>query len=56
MIYISPYDLVIFEDKGHIYKGIEAMLISTYPWLNICMWSLAPASTMIRLRLQRAAT
>ena len=60
-IYVDPYDLVIFEEKGHICKAIEAMLISTKPPLipgihHYFLWSLAPASTMARLRLQRVAT
>ena len=60
-ISVDPYDLVIFEEKGHIGKVIAAMLISTKPPLipgihHYCLWSLAPASTMVRLRLQRAAT
>ena len=61
-IFVEPYDLAIFEEKGHICKVIVAMLISTKPALipginHYCIWSLAPASTMVRLsRLQRAAT
>ena len=35
---------------------IVAMLISTYPSFISGIWSLAPTSTMTRLRLQRAAT
>ena len=47
--------------KGHIFKVIAAMLISTMPPLipginHYCLWSLAPASTMVRLRLVRVAT
>ena len=58
MISVSPYGIVIFEDKGHICKVIAAMLISTSisTLLDPGIWSLAPASTMVRLRLQRAAT
>ena len=60
-ISVDPYDLVIFEEKGHICKVIVAMLISTKPALipginHYCVWSLAPASTMVRLRLERSAT
>ena len=60
-IYIDPYGIVIFEDKGHMCKVIAAMLISTnrvlIPGTNhYYLWSLAPASTMVRLRLKRAAT
>ena len=60
-ISVDPYDLVIFEEKGHICKIIAAMLISSKPHLipginHYCVWSLAPASTMVRLRLQRVAT
>ena len=56
MISVSPYGLVIFEDKGHICKVIAAMLISTNPRLIPGIWSLGPASAMVRLRLQKAAT
>ena len=57
-ISVDSYDPVIFEEKGHICKVIAAMLISTKPPLipginHYCLWSLAPASTMVRLRLQR---
>ena len=60
-ISVDSYDLVIFEEKGHICKVIAAMLISSKPHLipginHYCLWSLAPASTMVRLRLQRVAT
>ena len=60
-ISVDPYDIVIFEEKRHICKVIAAMLISTKPPLipginHYCLWSLAPASTMVRLRLQRVAT
>ena len=43
------YGLVIFE-------VIVAMVISTNPPFISGIWSLAPTSTMARLRLQRAAT
>ena len=54
-ISVDPYDLVFFEEKGTICKVIAAMLISTKPPLipginHYCLWSLAPASTMVRLR------
>ena len=60
-ISVDPYDLIIFEEKGHICKVIAAILISTKPPLipginHYCLWSLAPASTMVRLRLERVAT
>ena len=60
-IFVDPYDLVIFEEKGDICKVIAVSLIITKPPLipgihHYCLWSLAPASTMVRLRLQRAAT
>ena len=60
-ISVDPYDLVIFEEKGHICKVIAAMLISTKPPLipginHYCLWSLAPASNMVKLRLERVAT
>ena len=59
-ISIDLYDLVIFEEKGHICKVIAAILISTKPPLiscinHYCLWSLAPASAMVELRLQRVA-
>ena len=53
---VSLYGLVIFEDKGHIFNGITAIFISTNPCLIRGICSYAPASTMVRLRLQRAAT
>ena len=57
----SPYGLVIFEDKGHMCKVVAAILISTNPPFipginNFYLWSLAPVSTRVRLRLKRAAT
>ena len=60
-ISLDLYDLVIFEEKGHIGKVIVAMLMSTNPSLipginHYCLWGLAPASTMVRLRLERSAT
>ena len=59
-ISVDPYDLVIFEEKCYICKVIAAMLISTKPPLipginHDCLWSLAPASTMVRLRLEMVA-
>ena len=56
MITFSSYGLVIFEDKGHTLKVIAAMLISTNPCLILGIWSLAPGWTMVRPKLQRAAT
>ena len=60
-ISIDLYDLVIFEEKGHIGKVIVAMLMSTNPSLipginPYCLWGLAPAATMVRVRLERLAT
>ena len=60
-ISVDTFDLVIFYEKGHICKVIAAMLMSTKPPLIICvnhycLWSLALASTMVRLRLERVAT
>ena len=56
MISLSPYGLVFFGDKGHIFKVIAAMFFSTNPHLIPGICSLAHASTMVRLRLQGAAT
>ena len=56
MLSLRPYGLVIIEDKSHICKVFAAILISTNHCLIPGIWSLAPASTMVRLRLQRAAT
>ena len=53
---LSLYGLVILEDKYHICKVIVAILISTNAPLIPSIWSLAPTSTMSRLRLQRAAS
>ena len=60
-IYVSCYGVTIFENKIHIGYVIEAMSISTNPLMipgnhHYCLGSLAPASTMVKLRLQRAAT
>ena len=60
-ISVNPYDIFIFEEKGQICKVISAMLISTKPPLipginHYCLWSLAAASTMVRLRLLMVAT
>ena len=59
-IFRELYDLVIFEGKGHLGKVIVAMIISTNPSLipgvnPYCLWVLAPASTMVRLLLERSA-
>ena len=60
-ISVDPYDLVIFQEKGHICNVIADMLISTKPPLipginHFYFWSLVLASTMVRPRLERVAT
>ena len=58
-IFVDPYDLVIFEEKGDISKVIAVLLIITKPHLipgihHYCLWSLTPASTMVRLKTAKA--
>ena len=60
-LYVDPYGIVIFEDKGQMCNVIAAMVISAncplIPGINhYCVWSLDPASTMVRIRLQRPPT
>ena len=56
MLSVSPYCIVIFEVKGNMCTVIAAFLISPNPPFIPGIWSLAPTSTMIRLRLQKWAT
>ena len=49
------------EEKGHTGKFIVAMLMSTNPSIipginHFCLLGLAPASTMVRVSLERSAT
>ena len=62
-ISVSPYayDLVVFEDKGHICEVVAALLISTKAPLfpdthHSWIWSWGLGSTMVKLRLTRMVT